>query len=384
MKNAYLKQYRFTIRTRTPVFIGSGEAAGKKEFVYDRDRNSMTFFDIPKLYTGLDAKGLLPAFQDYLLKDEEKTLGAFFESVHIRPAVYKKWSSYTADAGDRGLARHSTKDVQLFIKDPYGKPYVPGTSIKGMLRTVLAYAYYRDHENEADEMAKQINQAKKTDDPKKYLAAENKAISVRAFHRDLFQDENGNYDREDMINDSLRGLIVSDSAPLDVSDLCICEKIDLNTGGKETRIPVLRECLKPGTTFTFDLTIDTALCPRLTPESIEDAMSVFYDDYLEVFTANFRGAPQIPDSRQLFFLGGGSGYVSKTVAYAIYIDSDAPERIAKILEQVNKDQDNKNNKKKKGKKKKNVSPGVLKCTRYHDRLYQMGACCLMGYKNIAK
>ena len=55
------------------------------------------------------------------------------------------------DCGDAIDIKHSPSDIQQHIKDPYGNPYIPGSSIKGMIRTImLAYDIINNPEKYSD------------------------------------------------------------------------------------------------------------------------------------------------------------------------------------------------------------------------------------------
>ena len=56
---------------------------------------------------------------------------------------------------------------------------------------------------------------------------------------------------------AMRGLSVSDSLPVDASCLTLCQKLDVGpSGGISSRVPMMRECLKPGTELHAALTLD--------------------------------------------------------------------------------------------------------------------------------
>ena len=44
---------------------------------------------------------------------------------------------YTLDSGDTLLQQGTRVKIRECLKDPYGNPYIPGSSLKGMLRTIL-------------------------------------------------------------------------------------------------------------------------------------------------------------------------------------------------------------------------------------------------------
>ena len=80
----------------------------------------------------------------------------------------------------------------------------------------------------------------------------------------------------------------------------------------------------------------------------------------------------VKDEKNAFYLGGGSGYVSKTVTYSLFNEDNATKVVSKILNEVftqkykpsaNKDDEVLG-----------VSPHTLKCTYYLENLCQMGLC----------
>lgn len=64
-------------------------------------------------------------------------------------AQYTAWKKYEMDAGEAFVAQAARpKEIDAFIKDAYGMPYIPGSSIKGMIRTALiAWEIRKDPEN---------------------------------------------------------------------------------------------------------------------------------------------------------------------------------------------------------------------------------------------
>lgn len=378
----YLKQYLFKVRTLSPVFIGSGTEVGKKEYIYNRNNNTVSFLDMRKLYKGLMQKRLMPAFTDYMLR-EHNDLYSFFRNNHVSPSVYQPWISYTVKMGDQHLINRSTKGIQLFMKDPYGQPYVPGSSLKGALRTVLQSAWYLNHPDQADRIAGQIqNEARRRASRTRYMSSSDRRMSTEVFHSQMFPEDKTRL--EDAINDRMRGLIIGDSRPLKTDDLCVCQKVDMNTVGTEKPMPMLRECLRPGVTMEFQVTLDPDYFPYTVVDIIK-ALNTSYEYYQKIHIKGFQKAPKIPAAsdkkgRKLnFFLGGGVGYVSKTTTYAALNTLDeheAKRQVGQILNAITPSRHNHQNDADKG-----ASPAILKCTKYNGNTYQMGACYLCGARS---
>ena len=188
----------------------------------------------------------------------------------------------------------------------------------------------------------------------------------------VFHTLNRNEKRKsDAVNDLLCGLRIGDSEPLRVDDLALCQKIDVTRDGVDKRLPILRECVRPETEIRFPLTIDPRYC-TLTPQDIMEAANQFvrfYDKcFLEKFpTRDIRGGGNL-------YLGGGCGYVSKTVTYPL-LGEQSVRRVSEIinatLSRTAAIQHKHSRDASKG-----VSPHMIKCTQYDGQLYEMGACSL--------
>ena len=158
-------------------------------------------------------------------------------------------------------------DVFEFVKDAYGNPYIPGSSVKGMLRTALLsnivldnQTFYQEHFDR--ETARS---------PQKHKTA------GRNIEKEAFWCEKPDIDDSTIVNDIMRYVSVSDSDPLSVSDLAFVKKYDLfsrddsadhkpsanarknrrgNKNNRGNELNIYRECLTPGVDITLTLSID--------------------------------------------------------------------------------------------------------------------------------
>ncbi|MDY5496681.1 MAG: type III-A CRISPR-associated RAMP protein Csm5 [Anaerobutyricum sp.] len=373
--NSYLKEYILEIKVLAPVFIGSGKTIGKKEYLYDRRANKVTLFNMKKLYQGLNRLRLLPNYEKFLMSDRGDLFN-FFKDYNITRKEYESWIQYEAKMGDKGLITKNTHDIQTFIKDPYGLPYVPGSSLKGALRTIIQCGFYLQNPNQAKKMAQQVKNAP-MERRNRYLIKEDRQMDVDSVHRPLHNDTN----ISNQVNDMLKGLIVGDSVPIAKENLCVCQKIDLLVNGQTKPMPLLRECIQPGVTIQFPITMDTSVC-KITGREILERIRQFYKNYQTEFMSKFKKAPKTLGNSTTFFLGGGAGYVSKTCSYAIMHGTDAVGTVGKIINatlppKVQKQHGHFDD------RKKGVSPHTLKITRYDGREKQMGAVCVTKFKSLS-
>ena len=388
---SYLRRGYIEFLTLSPVFIGSGKELNKKEYIYDRNTGSICLVDFRKMCEGLQSRKLIDAFESYLMEDVEATnrkqggyprqnreLIHFLRDNRVPEAAYKNWYIGSVKVADNSMNMHSAKSIQMFMRNAQGRPFVPGSSFKGMLRTILETRYFLEHRDEANEVADSIHAARKQN-RNRYLSDEDKMIDVKSMHREMFEVYKNNPEKSlaDQNNDMLRGLLVGDSEPLSLDDMCICQKIDLTGRGEQRPLNLVRECIKPGIVIRIPITIDTSVCP-FTMKDILAAMEEYYKNYISQFSSHFTGYPPTKGNKTTFYLGGGAGYLSKTVTYGIMRGSDAVKTTSEIIDQTLPPRV-RNEHKHHLDLRKGVSPHVMKCTLYKGSLCQLGACCVKRY-----
>lgn len=133
--------YQVNVQTLTPLHIGDGD-----ELRQDFD------FTVYKNHTyRLDEDAILLAKSDLLRPDRQ---GHY-------PPPGKLLNEADFQNGDlfryvlRGAARSGKTDARLksFIKDVYDRPYVPGSSLKGAIRTALAWTGWEEVKPKLDRSA---------------------------------------------------------------------------------------------------------------------------------------------------------------------------------------------------------------------------------------
>lgn len=112
----------------------------------------------------------------------------------------------------------------------------------------------------------------------------------------------------------MSGLRISDSRPLSTEALVLCQKIDITIDGQRKRLPIFRECLRPGTEISFDLTVIPEEFPRPAEELLQAA-----ERCRKTYDRCFRSAFPTRDIQQggTVYLGGSCGYATKAFAYPL-------------------------------------------------------------------
>lgn len=377
------KHYKMRLRTVTPVFIGDGNKIGTKEYILDSDKHKIRIPSLNKMYDYLRSLKLDEAYETYMMRGgNRQRLETWLETQRLGLGSVSKFEAYTLDIDRVVNLRNKKNQLELnqiatFIKDPYGKPYVPGSSIKGMIRTaLLAYEIMHNPNlrpalREMEEKNDRVKQV--SEKPKRYyLKSEIENIETLVFHT----LNNKEKKKADALNSNMKGLIVSDSRPLELSDLTLSQKVDEHRDGSQSPLPIHREALRPDVDIDFEISIDETVFPY----SIADIFRAL-DEFHRVSTDYFLSKFEVfPEGEHLVYLGGGVGFVSKTIIYAAF---GKQGRAVDMADNIFKSVLGRNyNKHKHFKDKKlGVSPHTCKSTYYEDYIDIMGLCELEMIKD---
>lgn len=374
-----VKNYKIVLEAKGPVFIGSGQTISKKDSLWLVGEKMVYVLDMMKLFDGLRNLGLLKAYESYLLDAGQKNFSDFIKrnSTKLSVEKCKSWAAYSLaakDIAESGQSRSrggGSDDIMAFIKDPFGCPYIPGSSIKGALRTVIQGAEIISNRERFANLRRSIEN-EQMQSKKRYLSKQDKTISESLFNTLGRQEKRPS----DAVNDSFAGMRISDSAPLSTDDLVLRQKVDVDVDGKEHALPIRRECLKPGTKIRFDMELDKGMLPY-DGKKILNCTDKFYDAYFDGFLGAFGEIDHEGDTdKHLLLLGGGAGYATKTTVYPLYKDNiGAVRAVQKIMIETT------STKRKQDPHKHcndeivhRVSPHMRKCSVIAGELYDFGLC----------
>ena len=139
----------------------------------------------------------------------------------------------------------SGSEVQEQIKDMHDRPYIPGSSLKGAIRTALLYAGFA----ERDKVFKMRDVGEKA------------KFAAKGYEQDLLVGKYQGTGNQDPYYDLLRAMQVSDSTPADASGLRLAN-VKVAQKGEATGAPIELEAVKPNAEFEATLTLDMYLLER--------------------------------------------------------------------------------------------------------------------------
>lgn len=374
MKLGHLEKRKAVVKALAPVFIGSGERIGKKEYLYYPDKRKVYIPNLFKMYRFLEEKNLAARYENYMLNENKADLLEFLRRHGITDEQVSGFAEYSIDAGDTVIenSRHKSKEIYFFTRDSNNLPYIPGSSLKGALRTaILSYRLIGCPERKL--FADTVISALKHEIAGKRGAVDREAKKIE---ENIFSILEMHKEKPwDAVNDFMKALSVSDSSPLGHESIVLCEKIDVTVSGNEKVVPIYRECLKPGTELVFDVTLDmqVAKVAGFDWHELEEALKSFNDLYEKYFAAYF-GKPQTGviapcEKGWPICIGGGAGFVSKTAVYPLMGRDSGLKYTSALLDSKFPRSHMHRNDVKTG-----VSPHMIKCARYNGKLFPMGRC----------
>ncbi len=386
------QHYNMKLTTLSPIFIGDGKKLIKKEYIYDGENKKIIIPDLFKMMDYFEMYRMNGEYEIYMsTKKNEINLGEWIKNKRGNLKMVSNFTKYIIDfknADPRDAkGKFDLNEIATFIKDPYGLPYVPGSSIKGMIRTALLC--YEIANN--DKLSNLLNQIYERSKGNNNSRPHNLKEATVDLENEIFKSMNKSI---------MRGLIIGDSRPLKTSDLTLSKKIDYTIAKNENLLPIYRESIKPEVDIYFDISIDSLVDNTAFPYSmanIFEAVNLFNQISNKFFYSIFDRENK---GENIVYLGGGTGFLSKTIIYPAFaksqvylkdlykdldIGKDEAEKryrdekiskavevthrifkrtLGKIYEQHNHEVDLLDE----------VSPHTCKCTRYNGELYNMGIC----------
>jgi CRISPR-associated protein Csm5 len=256
-------------------------------------------------------------------------------------------------------------EIHAFIKDAYGDPYIPGSSIKGLLRSI-----YLQHALSQQKPGPGHQQLRVPDrrSAQQQTGIQEEQRLLRRAGRDPSRPK-------DAVNDLFQAIRVSDSASLSLRSLEVVQKIDMNIHGEAGGLPLFREALSPGTEFVVRVSVDTSPLEHggwphgaSFVEGIAAAAARVNEHRYAPYSAKYFDDEPIAGAR--VYLGGGAGYRSKT-----FVTDQAD--MARVLDEQFRSIKHKEKTMQLG-----VSPLVLKVTKAGEGNYEEMGLCELTVKKV--
>ena len=282
----------------------------------------------------------------------------------FKDSEIKTLSEVRLDCRDQLEGVNRPVEIKRLMRDAEGKVYVPGSSIKGVIRQCLLAADLIEHNADyLDEEMDRLNGREKKGLNHAAVILEKKRFHTLDLHKK----------RENAINDMMRYVIVRDSKPISNKNITLSQKRDVEKTGGSHALNLLRESIQVNTSIETEL----VLAPPhqgeknlISVDEIMHAIQITYENYYQNYVAKFK-LKNVPDKRKnIIYVGGGTGFRTKTGVYELFGEKKGLRVTAEYLDGRfrkhvhSKDVDL------------GISPRVLKCTKYNGQLIEMGKCLI--------
>ena len=339
---------KMKLEVLTPLHIGGADYKSKldkKEYIFDKDKKTLTLIDNEKFIAFLIKKNLFEKYIAYIennvnakvmIQNRNINLFNFLKANNIDKDIqdFRKKAPIKLDMNIENM-----NDIKLMLRDVQGKPYIPGTSIKGALINLLLVDYIiKNREKFSKEKRIILSECKKTNDDRSIRGLKNdiKKI-VNQIEKSIIYSDNKTLEKSKKF-----GISVSDSYSYSNTRTNFYQDIDekrTNKPGedKSRPMPVAKEYIISNSIFDFDITLDIDLLEESKLkikniddliDSIENAMSYLID------VLEDKNSPRTEN----LVLGANTGFLQKTIVYALF--EDEKERLEVVKKLLHKNQKN--------------------------------------------
>lgn len=349
-KYGHLIVYDLEIKTKGLVHIGSGKTYEKTEYCLFRDETGegcqVAILNSNEMFRYLIANDKVAEYEAYVMEQGEQSTDSdkkdFWQgNCGLSSAEIRAMSLWVLDASEVLDEKKQLKVIHGFIRNAQGQPYIPGSSVKGALRTAIL----------VDKITKDQNRQEKIFDK--------------------------NLEGKDLRN-IMRGISVSDSIPISNKRMIISNKVDVETDGVTMQeVNVCRECLKPGTIIKMKLTLDNSVLKgRIGKEMLENVIQSFADYYVQTYMSKFKAPKKSvnEDFQNCLLLGGGAGFFSKTIDYPFFGEKKGLAFVSEQLRKNNRKDKNSPNHYHENDVKYGISPRMMKYGEVNGTKYLYGVC----------
>ena len=321
-----LQVYDVTVETKSPVHIGTGVVIRPDEDFILAGRR-MAVLDVDKVLDAVDERKLV---------DFEMSRAGTLASMLPDRRNAQEYARYVVPV-PMGTNEPRNTQVREAIKDPSGVPYLPGSSLKGAIRTALAVALVK--RKGSDWLRRELGRLRGN---KPERASE--PIMKELFGKAPLRENGALGKASDAHVDVLRALRVSDLLPsgVDPADtlLEVAEVKVMRRGGDVTGIPIFVEAVKVGTVFRGTITADVRL---LSEPVMKETVGAWRDVTEADLTTGLVGhcathsreliekakwlrplqvmAAQRDDTTALMAVGWGTGWTAKTLGHVLKTNS---------------------------------------------------------------
>ena len=318
-------QYRIKLTTLTPVCIGDGKTINPvTDYIYDRNRNQVHYLNKEKIAERLAGDDeLMDRYMSEIISNMNNNRTEF----DLKNFLEKVLKLSLQDYALYSIEGKNTKELNTIIKNPDRNPYIPGSTLKGMIKTAFLYEWLLDKNNEWCKKYLQ-NKGNKEVEPRlrRELETELDSYQLRVHDSSMFD-----FEKNCKIIENKRISIKTGALTIPQSWECISENKtcetqiwDVRKGDKtyswEDICRVVNRYTQHQNIREIELLEDISENGNIKykDERIIDSLIKFYEEM----------DAEIEDNPNCIFMriGSGKGYFYNSVAQALYLADSSSDK----------------------------------------------------------
>lgn len=327
----------------SPIHIGNGQVLKPYEYFFVTGRQPCAYFlDHAKWMRFLLHHDLIDDYAHQVLKMKNLKLYSWLKSKQLGSPI-SLISQISSDSAPIYFVKDSRKecnDIVRQVKKPDGMPYIPGSSLKGAIRSAILFHCIRQHPEAYRSFWPQLQRLMSGTNRK---AVQSIAAQLERQAFSLLPQHTKN--PSDALQSVMKGISVSDAMLVGKDKgTVILQKYDVSAmrgeGLRTHSLPIFRECIPTGRKLRFSLTLNRDITKLIGIHGADDILQ-WLRDYLAFglmmekrrFGREYRGEFAKSDLADIL-LGGGTGFFSKTVYYALAPEKEGRKILAGFFDRV--------------------------------------------------
>lgn len=371
----------FTLEVITPVSIGNGQEVTVFDYILDSSNQDVYILNQKKWFQYLDSLHKLTDYEVYIkrytLKQTKETIYEWMERIIGTPddAVLVSISKRQLRCVKSSISKKTLNNVHLCMTALNGMPYIPGSSLKGVIiSAVIAYIVENNKMFRREWQKKLIDASNNDRELRRCTREYGKALDTLILS--CIKRSTGE-ERRDGVKKLFHSISVSDVMlpSKDKTTTYILPRYDSVAGQYERNtLSVYRECITPNTKLEGMLSVNIQELRKVGIHSVTELVKIVEmhtQRLLSRWKQVFRGDVEqscIHDLESVTCLLGSSiGFLHKTLLLPLFDDSRDEVNVVKSVISLQKDfkihkhwQD------------RIISPRTLKLTKYKGKDYIFG------------
>ena len=383
----------------TPVSIAADYSLTPWFYIFNPKSGEVFYLNTMEWFKFLQRKRILNDYEAVIAQPRKQQISLYnwlvdrlgehaVSEIQLGNAILSKTQANQNKFRNNKGEKTTLNEIKPHIRLLDGRVYIPGSSIKGVIRQSILFYLLKKNSNIRTKYWNQLLWSVKKLSRRELRANEFKR-EIRSIYSKLSKDllytltltdsRSGEVKlRKGALADVLGGVFCSDAISESEVKTEVLQKIDLTLYKVDSQnsISVFRESILPGNIFNFSLTIDRSKLSTIGLKSIEDVENIivdYYDFINDTLDPIFKSThTHIFDNMEQgnVYLGGNTGFIHKTLVMALAPTVEDGAYIVKNI--LNASFRNRSLTKRGDIKQERFSPRTLKATMYNGDIVLTG------------